>query len=44
MPMSTTPLPMGMTSPPSMVARPKFSSGSPHQTWMPALAKDGWNL
>ena len=29
-PISTAPLPIGMTSPPSTVARPKFVSGSPH--------------
>ena len=30
-PISTTPLPTGMMSPPSNVARPQSSSGSPHQ-------------
>ena len=43
-PMRTTPLPTGMTSPPSTVAPPKFWSGSPHHTLTFALAKLGWNL
>ena len=32
MPTSTTPLPMGITSPPSSVARPWWWSGSPHHS------------
>ncbi len=43
MPMSTLPLPMGMTSPPSSVARPWSCVGSPHQT-LTLPAKSGWNL
>ncbi len=40
-PMSTTPLPTGMTSPPSKVAWPQSRSGSPHQIVEPV--KSGWN-
>ena len=43
MPISTMPLPMGMTSPPSSVARPWSAVGSPHQT-LTLPAKSGWNL
>ena len=43
MPISTLPLPIGMTSPPSSVARPQSSVGSPHQT-LTLPAKSGWNL
>jgi hypothetical protein len=42
MPTSTTPLPAGITSPPSSVARPQSCSGSPHQTSAPT--KSGWNV
>ncbi len=35
MPISTTPLPTGMMSPPSNVAWPQSRSGSPHQTVEP---------
>ena len=35
MPTSTTPLPTGMTSPPSNVAWPHSCSGSPHQIFEP---------
>ena len=41
MPISTTPLPTGMMSPPSKVASPQVFSGSPHHTVDPA--KSGWN-
>ena len=41
MPISTTPLPTGMMSPPSNVAWPQSCSGSPHQTVEPT--KSGWN-
>ena len=41
MPISTTPLPTGMMSPPSKVAWPQSCSGSPHQTVEPT--KSGWN-
>ena len=34
-PTSTTPLPTGMTSPPSNVAWPQSCSGSPHQIFEP---------
>jgi hypothetical protein len=43
MPISTLPLPIGITSPPSMVARPWSAVGSPHQTFT-LPAKSGWNL
>ena len=43
MPISTLPLPMGMTSPPSSVARPQSLVGSPHHTFT-LPAKSGWNL
>jgi hypothetical protein len=43
MPISTLPLPMGITSPPSSVARPWSLVGSPHQTFT-LPAKSGWNL
>jgi hypothetical protein len=36
MPMRTVRLPIGMMSPPSNVARPHVSSGSPHHTVEPA--------
>ena len=41
MPMSTTPLPIGMTSPPSTVAAPNDSSLSPHQIVKSAPLKRG---
>ena len=41
MPTSTVPLPTGITSPPSSVARWWSVSGSPHQTVEPT--KSGWN-
>ena len=41
MPISTTPLPTGMMSPPSKVACPHSFSGSPHHTVEPT--KSGWN-
>ena len=41
MPISTTPLPTGMMSPPSKVASPHSCSGSPHHTVEPT--KSGWN-
>ena len=40
-PISTTPLPTGMMSPPSNVACAQLFSGSPHQTVEPT--KSGWN-
>ena len=40
-PISTTPLPTGMMSPPSKVACPHSFSGSPHHTVEPT--KSGWN-
>ena len=43
MPISTLPLPIGITSPPSSVARPWSLVGSPHQT-LTLPAKSGWNL
>src|SRR5690606_17403798 len=43
MPMSTLPLPISITSPPSKVASPWSASGSPHQTFT-LPAKSGWNL
>ena len=43
MPIRTLPLPIGMTSPPSSVARPQSWVGSPHQTFT-LPAKSGWNL
>ena len=43
MPMRTTPLPIGITSPPSSVARPWSCVGSPHHT-LTLPAKSGWNL
>ncbi|MNN53962.1 hypothetical protein D3C81_1687500 [compost metagenome] len=44
MPINTTPLPMGITSPPSRVALPCSLSGSPYQIWKSALVNSGWNL
>ncbi|MCY1555366.1 hypothetical protein D9M68_920230 [compost metagenome] len=44
MPTSTTPLPMGITSPPSRVDMPWSLSGSPYQTSNSASVKVGWNL
>ncbi|MNN84085.1 hypothetical protein D3C81_2012070 [compost metagenome] len=44
MPISTMPLPIGITSPPSRVALPWFLSGSPYQTWKSAPVNCGWNL
>ena len=43
MPISTLPLPIGITSPPSSVAMPWSCKGSPHQT-LTLPAKSGWNL
>ena len=43
MPIRTMPLPIGITSPPSTVARPWSWVGSPHQT-LTLPAKSGWNL
>ncbi|MDT4864017.1 hypothetical protein FQZ97_987600 [compost metagenome] len=42
MPIKTTPLPIGMMSPPSSVAGPWSTSGSPHHTGKPACANSGW--
>ena len=44
MPISTTPLPIGMTSPPSIEVLPQSSSLSPHQISNSFLVKAGWNL
>jgi hypothetical protein len=43
MPMSTLPLPIGITSPPSSVAMPWSTVGSPHHT-LTLPEKSGWNL
>ena len=42
MPTITAPLPIGITSPPSSVARPQFCSGSPHHVVAPM--KSGWKV
>ena len=42
MPTSTTPLPGTSTSPPSRVALPWSTVGSPYQTGKSALVKSGW--
>jgi hypothetical protein len=43
MPISTVPLPIGMTSPPSSVDAPYDWSESPYQIFVLSL-KLGWNL
>ncbi len=43
-PISTTPLPIGMTSPPSMLAPVTSSSVSPNQILKSPALNSGWNL